>query len=432
MTATPAEIRQRAKHLSRTELETLQLERLNQLLATTLPTNTFYAQKLDGIELPLRSLDDLKRLPLTTKEELIEGVDESGVGPHRTYPIEQYTRMHRTSGTQGQAITILDTSEDWQWWVDTWQFVLDAAEITNRDRALMAFSFGPFIGFWSAYDALVARGALVIPAGGLTTLARLDLLRQSGATCVCCTPTYAMRMAQVAADSHFPLAACDVEKIIVAGEPGGSIPAVRDRIETSWNARVYDHSGATEIGPWGFPDVQRTGLHIAETEFIAEFIDQHTGEEASIGSLSELVLTPLGRCGMPLIRYRTGDLVYPVWSHSPDDCRFVLLESGVLGRTDDMVIIRGVNVFPSSIEEIIRSFPEIDEFRVTVRRREEMDELSIEVEDQAEQPERITRELQLRLGLRIDVTAVPVGTLPRYEAKSRRFVDERPREIRRA
>ena len=158
---------------------------------------------------------------------------------------------------------------------------------------------------------------------------------------------------------------------------------------------------------------------------MAEFINYETGVPAAEGELSELVLTTLGRAGNPVIRYRTGDLVRPRWSAQDENIRFVFLEGGVLGRVDDMLIIRGVNILPSSVEQVIRSFPEVAEYRITAQREGALDRLKVEVEDHQQSPDRIAAELQLRLGLKIEVAAVPIGTLPRFEGKAERFFDRR-------
>lgn len=421
--------RRRLEALDRAALADYQLGRLNELLATILPDNPLYADKLASGPQRLEHLDQLSEWPLTTKEELLSDDTRKHLPSNLTWPIERYVRYHQTSGTRGRPLSVCDTAADWRWWIDSWQYVLDAAEITSADRAFLAFSFGPFIGFWSANDALTARGAMTIPGGGMNTLARLDLMRRTGATALFCTPTYAMHLVEVAAENHINLAHFDVRKIVVAGEPGGSVPATRERIENAWNARVTDHSGASEVGPWGYGDREGRGLHVLEAEFIAEFHSVETGDRlASDGSaeaeLSHLVLTSLGRPGMPILRYRTGDLVKPIWTHDGSN-RFVLLDGGVLGRADDMMVIRGVNIFPSSIEQILRSFPETVEFRLTARKRGEMDELIVEVEDRLQQPERIAKELELRLGLKVEVRLVPIASLPRFEAKGARFVDRR-------
>ena len=432
MTSLSFDQRRDLEMLDRRTLERLQLEKLNRLLAAVLASNKFYGRKLSGCPRELASLDELAKLPFTVKDELQPEGGEA-FAANLTYPVEAYTRCHETSGTHGRPLAVFDTPDDWQWWVDGWQFVLDAAELTSSDRAFLAFSFGPFIGFWSAFDAIVARGALAIPGGGLGSLARLELLRTTRATALFCTPTYALRLAEVAAEHKIEIRHLPVEKIVVAGEPGGSVPTIRERIERAWDASVVDHAGATEVGPWGFADAAGRGLAVNESEFIAEFISLATGHAAEEGELAHLILTTLGRIGAPVIRYQTGDLVRPTWPKSGPN-RFVLLEGGVLGRADDMMIIRGVNIYPSAIEQILHGFPEVVEYRLTARKRGELDELVIDVEDHLERPARIAEELRIRLGLKVEVHAVPAMSLPRFEGKGRRFVDERvekDRETRR-
>ena len=416
------ETRQRLTSLPRESLESHQLSRLNALVQHARENNAFYREQLSDLT-PLQSLRDLRQLPITNKNDLISR-SHAGFAANLSFPVDRYVRFHRTSGTHGEPLVVLDTEEDWRWWIDTWQYVLDAANVVPTDRAAMAFSFGPFIGFWSANDAIADRGAMVIPCGGMDTVSRIHLIETCQATVVLCTPTYALRMASVARENSIDLHKNQVSRIIVAGEPGGSLASVRDRIQSAWNAKVVDHSGASEVGPWGFSDSEQRGLHVIESEFLPEFISVETGNEAKEGELSELYLTPLGRFGSPLIRYRTGDLVRPVWDHGLP-ARFVLLDGGVLGRADDMMIIRGVNIFPSSIEQILREFEEVEEFRMIAFKSNEMDQLEIEVEDRLNDSERIANELRIRLGLTIKVTRVKLGSLPRFEAKGRRFVDKR-------
>ena len=427
---TTAAERRQLECLNAESLSTHQLECLNRLLSSTLPANKFYSSKYSGLSIPicesgaLESLNQLDQLPFTFKDELIGNESSAGFASNLTYPIEEYSRFHRTSGTRGRPMIVLDTASDWHWWMETWQYVLDSADMSSSDRVVMAFSFGPFIGFWSAFDAAVERGALVAPTGAMTTIARLELIRSIKATIIFCTPSYALHMAEVAKENQIDVGNLAVEKIIVAGEPGGSIPAVRDQIESFWNAKVIDHSGASEVGPWGYADPASRGIYVNEAQFIAEFLTIESGETADEHELSELVLTTLGRAGSPVIRYRTGDLVRPTWNDD-QPCNFVLLDGGVLGRTDDMMIIRGVNVFPTSIEQILRGFPEVVEYRLTVFKEASMDQLKIEIEDRLEDPARVVTELNVRLGLRVDVKCVPMGSLPRFEAKGKRFIDQR-------
>ena len=424
MLRTTYDDRRRLAQLPREKLREHQFSRLCALLAELKTHNRFYAEKLAGVPLPLHSLDDLAKLPYTFKDELAAHPAAGDFAANLTYPLPRYVRYHRTSGTRGRPMAVLDTAEDWQWWMETWQYVLDAADVGPEDCVVMAFSFGPFIGFWSAADAAVSRGAMVVPTGGMNTLARVEMLRTTQATVVCCTPSYALRMAEVAEENQINAAALKVRKIIVAGEPGGSLPHVRRRIEEAFGAQVIDHAGASEVGPWGYGDAEQKGLHVIESEFIAEFLSVVSGGPAADGELAELVITPLGRVGSPVIRYRTGDLVRPRFRHG-GQTQFVLLEGGVLGRADDMFIVRGVNIFPSSIDQIIRGFPEVVEYRAIVTRTANTDALTIEIEDRLASPQRVAQELRLRLGLKVDVCCVPLGTLPRFEGKGSRVVDQR-------
>ncbi len=427
MNPTTTAERRRLESLARVELERYQLQRLNALLNEVLPANSLYAQKFERLKRPVESLAEYAQWPFTFKEELIGPASAGGVARNHTWPSERYSRFHQTSGTSGHPMVLLDTPDDWRWFLECWQYVLDGAGITSDDRALMAFSFGPHIGFWAGYEALTERGALVIATGGMSSVQRLEMARQHSPTVVCCTPSYALHMAEVGAQNSIDVGTLGVRLLLLAGEPGGSIPAVREKLQSLWNATVHDHCGATEIGAWGYGDPNGNGLHVIETEFIAEFLSLATGAAAQDGEEAELVITNLGRAGCPVFRYRTGDVVRPTWKF-PGANRFVMLDGGVLGRNDDMLVVRGVNVFPSSIDHILRSFPEIVEYRATVYKVSEMDRLRIEVEDRLEQPDRLAGEFHLRLGLRVEVEAVPLGTLPRFDGKGRRFIDQRIRE----
>lgn len=419
--------RDELRALSAAPLRSLQLDRLNKLLETA-SRQPFYASRLADVALPLTSLDQLSSIGPIHKNDLI--AEQRGM-PGRIFerPRREYTRLHQTSGTRGWPMPVLDTPADWQWWLECWGYVLDAADVTPDDVAMMAFSFGPFIGFWTANDALVARGATVVPGGGMSSEARLQLIEDHRCTIVCCTPTYALHLASVAADRGIDLAGGSVGRIIVAGEPGGSVPVVRERIEQAWGAKVVDHSGASEVGAWGVGSVDGRGLHVIETEFIAErlrFDEDPNGTPVEEGEEAELVLTNLGRFGGPAIRYRTGDIVRGFEDHDYA-CRFLWLAGGVLGRADDMMVIRGVNVFPSSVEAIVREVDATAEFRMIATRRDEMDQLSIEIEadDETEKLNRLSELLRDRLAMRVRVDAVATGTLPRFEAKAQRWIDRR-------
>ena len=417
--------------MSRDGLADMQLRKLQALLAEVWGRNAFYTAKLKaaGIEPGgIRSLDDFARLPVTTKYELMaDQAAHPPFGANLTYPLEAYVRYHQTSGTTGGApLRVLDTEASWDWWGRCWAYVLSGAGLTAGDRLFSAFSFGPFIGFWAAVEGARKIGAMMIPGGGRDSLQRLELMRETGTTALCCTPTYALRLAEVARESDFDMRMLTVRATVHAGEPGANVPATKRRIEEAWGAKCYDHAGASEVGAHSFEcEAQPGGSHVIESEFIVEVLNPQTGESVPLGQRGELVITNLGRFGFPVIRYRTGDMV--ALNTAPCACgrTFARYEGGILGRADDMVTVRGVNVFPSAVENIVRRFKEVDEFRVTVRTVREMDEMDIEVElaDGANPAlaAAVGQAIDSALSFRPNVSLVPRGTLPRFELKARRF-----------
>jgi phenylacetate-CoA ligase len=383
--------------------------------------NAFYDRKLkkwNGVS---------RDIPFTTKAELVEDQrSHPPFGSNLTFPLERYTRFSQTNGTTGQPLRWLDTQESWDWMCGNWRRVFEAAGVTANDRIFFAFSFGPFLGFWVAFEAAARMSCLAIPGGGMRSAARLRMILDCEATVLCCTPTYAIRLAETAAEEGIDLSECKIRRVIVAGEPGGSIKATQARIESLWRgAKVVDHHGMTEVGPvsYGCPKRERV-LHIIESSYIAEVMDPATGAAAQKG---ELVLTNLGRVGSPLIRYRTGDIVERSANEQCECGTFdMALEGGILARTDDMVVIRGVNLYPSAIEEIVRSCDGVAEYRVEIRTERALTELSIQVEpsdgNEAGLVHRLELALRNALGLRVPVVAVSRGSLPRFEMKAQRWV----------
>ena len=369
----------------------------------------------------LRGWDDFTRLPLTSKRELVDDqAAHAPFGSNLTYPVERYVRVHQTSGTTGAPLRWLDTQASWEWWARCWGFVLAGAGVRPDDRAFFPFSFGLFVGFWAGFEGARALGALAIPGGGQDSPARLATLEALGATVLVCTPSYALHLLQVARERGIDAAKLPVRITVHAGEPGAGIPSVRARIEAGWGARAFDHAGMTEMGAYGYECQAQSGLHVNESEFVAEVIDPATGAPAAEG---ELVLTNLGRLGSPLIRYRTGDRVRLAATPCACGRTFARLEGGILGRLDDMLIVRGVNVFPSAIEAIVRRFP-VAEFQIEVFRAGELDEVRVlvEVDGGADGARRVQEGLRAGLGIRLDVAAVTAGSLPRFELKARRVV----------
>ena len=413
------------------KLQTLQLQKLGDMLAQINGHNPFYTTKLTAAgatPADIQSLEDLADLPFTTKSELVQAQsDRPPFGANATYDESAYTRFHQTSGTTGVPLRVVDTAESWAWWGACWGYVLAGAGLTAHDRLFVPFSFGPFIGFWAAVGGARELGAMMIPGGGRGSSQRLHLMRELAVTAMCCTPTYALRLAEVARENNFDLSDIPMRITIHAGEPGANIPATKSRIEKTWQAQCFDHAGASEVGAHSFEcQIQPGGTHIIESEFIAEVIDPGTGKAVPDGEAGELVITNLGRIGYPVIRYRTGDLVK--FNRQPCECgrTFGRFDGGVIGRADDMVIVRGVNVFPSAVENLVRRFETVDEFRVRVTRRQEMAELNIELEcidgaDTESTRRAVQQQFQNLMGLRPSISIVPRHSLPRFDLKAKRF-----------
>jgi phenylacetate-CoA ligase len=415
----------------REAIEARQIDRLREMLENILPANDFYRRKFASAE-PERidSLERLQGLPFTTKSELVEDQqDHPPFGSDLTFPPERYIHIHQTSGTTGKPLYWLDTEESWQWWGQCWKMIFEAAGVRPGDRIYFAFSFGPFIGFWSGWEGARHLRAMAVSGGGQSTAQRIKSIIEYGATVLVCTPTYALHMASEARKAGIDLAGQSAVRITIhAGEPGASIPSTKKMIEESWGAKCYDHAGATEVGAFGFECQSQPGaIHVNEEEFIIEIINSNTGEQAPPGEKGELVITNLGRSCSPLIRYRTGDLVQSRRQSCACGRPFILLEGGVLGRADDMIIVRGVNVFPSAIENVLREFPEIDEFRVEIFERAAMKEIKFILEPRLDPSavaglsEKVRQRVRERIGLRPEIEVVAPGTLPRFELKARRF-----------
>ena len=416
----------------RAAIESSQLEQLRSLVAELIPANKFYTQKLQaaGVGFDIASLADFSaRFPFTTKAEL--AADQLANPPHGTnltYPLNCYTRFHQTSGTSGTPLRWLDTPESWDAMIENWSEVFRAAGVGAGDRVMFAFSFGPFLGFWLAFESAERLGCLCLPGGGLSSAARLQMMCDNKANVLCCTPTYALRLAEVAAEEKIETQSLRIKTIIVAGEPGGSIPATRAKLESLWpGTRIFDHHGMTEVGPVTYECPQRPGvLHVIESAYYAEVIDPATSKPAESG---ELVLTTLNRTGSPLLRYRTGDLVKRGLQNVVCGCgrNDLALIGGILGRADDMIIVRGVNVYPTSVEQIIRGFSEVKEYRVRIARNNSLVEIQIEIEpaascrDVAALAARVASAFETTHSLRVPVSVVAPGILPRFEMKAMRW-----------
>ncbi|MEM7600608.1 MAG: AMP-binding protein [Verrucomicrobiota bacterium] len=420
----------------RPRIEEKQLKKLRSLIGELRKGNDFYRPRLEsaGLDESVGSLGEFtSRMPFTTKMDLVWDREEfPPYGTNLTYPISQYSRFCQSSGTTRGPLPSLDTNDSWSAMLDCWDAVFDAAGITTDEVVFFAFSFGPFLGFWTAFESATRRGNLSIPGGGLSSKARLQAMVTYDASVLCCTPTYALRLGEVFAETGSEeIGSYRLKKIVVAGEPGGSLPEVRQRISDLWKgAEVFDHHGMTEVGPVTYEHREHPlNLCVIDSSYLAEVIDRETHEEAKPGEKGELVITTLTRTACPLLRYRTGDLVEKSFfqPEGADESVFCL-KGGILGRVDEMVVIRGVNIYPTAVEKIIRGFSDVVEFQVIQTTRQSMAELEVSLEAGPRAPadlaEKVAKELGDAFTLRIPVRLVEPGSLPRFEFKSKRWIKQ--------
>jgi len=433
----------KAETMPREQLQALQLHKLRHLCQWAYARSPFHRRKFDAAGFrpeQLRTLDDLRRIPFMTREEWMDAqVAQPMFGDLLATDPVHAIRYHLTSGTSGRTpIRVLDGMKDWEWIAEMWCYGFWGFGVRPSDVVYFAFGYGSFIGFWGAHYCCEKIGALVIPGGAQTTEARVRQIAQMGVTTVCSTPTYALRLWQAATELGIDLAASRVDKLIVSGEPAGSIPAVKRQLEQAWGAKCGDTAGMTEIGTIMIFECshQPGGTHIIEDHFIEEVVDPASGEPVGYGELGERVVTSFGRGFIPLLRYRSKDMVVKV-PHTACTCgrTFDLYDGGIRGRWDDMKLVRGTNVYPRAVEAIVREYDAIDEFQIYLWRKDDIqDEITIKVElkpgREAEWPALQTRLAQdladAHEGLRFNVERVDYGTLPRFELKAKRLVDARP------
>jgi phenylacetate-CoA ligase len=377
----------------------------------------------------------LRRLPFTTKDELKQNqLEHPPWGDVLAVPIADVVRVHLTSATTGRPLAFLDTAADWYGFYHSYARSLHAFGVRRTDMVMAAFSYGPWIGYWSGFYAAQDLGCLVYPVGGLSTEQRLDALLAYPITVLGCTPSYALFLAEAAAKKGIDLAKDTKLRITWhTGEPGASIPATKARIEAAFGGRAYDLPGLTEIAAWGFECEARAGLtHVHEDYVYPEVLDEQE-RPVKPGEQGELVFTSLYRKAMPLLRYRTRDIVQLAARRCPCGRTLVAFEGGVLARLDDMKKVRGIIVYPRRIEELVRPHRAVDEFQIVFRRVAGLDDIlvrldpspSLAVDERARLGETLARDLQLGLGIRVSVEVGEPGSLPRWDHKARRVKDER-------
>ncbi len=384
-----------------------------------------------------RSLDDLRRLPLTKKADYSASVAATAPwGEFVAVPRERIARIHFSSGTTAAPVPQYWTAKDLERWADLYARYAHAQGIGPGDIFQCLFTYTWFVGGLGATAGFQRLGATVIPAGSQETERQIRTIFEFGTTVLCGTPSFMVHLGAVAQEMGYDPAASTVRRIIVGGEPGGAVPATRRRIEELWGARCCDAYGSLEFQPIGFDCPAQGGPHLAEDFAHAEIIDAETGEPVEDGTPGVLVLTHLDKEAGPLVRWWTGDVVCR--DSRPCACgrTHARLVGGVRGRADDMLVIRGINLFPSAVEEVVRSTPGLsDEYRIVVDASVRSADtglpnaIRLQVEalpgtDAARVAAELATAVKDRLRVRAVVEALPLGTLPRAQHKAKRLVVE--------
>ncbi|HOP47788.1 MAG TPA: phenylacetate--CoA ligase family protein [Desulfobacteraceae bacterium] len=388
----------------------------------------------------IRSFEDIRKVPKVNKAMMrdIQRKAPFPYGDALCVPLEEATEFHQTSGTTGYPIYQPDTWQDWEWWSESWSYILWAQGYRARDRVFLPFGYNVFVAFWAAHYAAEKVGCEVVPGGVLDTQARILKIDELRPTAMMATPTYILGMADTAKNKMgLNPEKMSIRKITCAGEPGALIPGTKKRMEEAWGAKVFDHAGATEIGAWSFEcEDQPGGLHVNEAFFLVEIEDIQTGEIIEEPNRrGKMIITALDRQAQPCIRFDSSDVIG--WSDEKCSCgrTFRLLKGGLIGRADDITKVKGVLLSPAAIEEVVRSMKGLgDEYEVVVDKAGVVDRITLKYEilpdlegDKEKIEDELKDHLRLKTNLGYKLEAFKYGTLPRYEVKAKRFKDLRPK-----
>ncbi len=428
--------------LPRERMEMLQLKKFRRIMRWAYEHSRFHRSLYEAAAIKpddIQTFEDVRRVPKVEKSMMlpIQRKDPFPYGDALCVPLEEVTEFRQTSGTTGQPVYQPDTWQDWEWWSECWATLLWAQGYRPRDRVFVPFGYNVFVAYWAGHYACEKIGCETVPGGVLDTKARILKMQELKATAMMATPTYVLGMADTAVNKLGlnPAVELDIRRITCAGEPGALIPATKKRMEQAWNAKVFDHAGATEIGAWSFECESQPGaLHVNEGMFLAEIEDLDTGEIITErGRRGKLIITALDRIAQPCIRFDSKDIIE--WSDEQCDCgrTFRLIPGGVVGRSDDITKVKGVLLAPSAIEDVVRSIAGFgDEYEVVVEKRGDIDHILLKVElteDAASRPDemkaKLQTELRVKTNLGYEIELHPFGSLPRYEVKAKRFKDLR-------
>jgi phenylacetate-CoA ligase len=425
------------------KLRQLQLMKFKEIFTWAYEHSKFYHQLYTdaGIEPgDIKTFDDIRRVPKIEKSMMrdIQGKDPFPYGDILCVPLEEITEYRQTSGTTGQPIYQADTWQDWEYGTESFAYSLYAQGYRPIDRLFVPFGYNIFVAFWAYHYAGEKLGCEIIPGGVLNTEARILKIQELKATAMGATPTYVLGMAETARKIGInPPTDLSIRKITVAGEPGGSIPATRKRMEEAWGAKVYDHVGSTEIGHWGWECRYQAGLHANEALFLVEIEDIDTGQSIDKpGQKGKMVVTTFNRMAQPCIRFDVKDIIQ--WSTQQCDCgrTFRILDGGIMGRVDDITKVKGVLLSPTAIEEVVRDIPQLsDEYLVVVTKKGDIDDITLKVEIHPEYRDEeasikvvLVDQLRVKTNLGYNIEFHEFGSLPRSQVKSRRFQDQRPKQ----
>jgi phenylacetate-coenzyme A ligase PaaK-like adenylate-forming protein len=428
--------------MPREELRELQWRKLQKLLLHVYAGSPFYRERMNSAGCrpdQLETLDEyLRRFPILTRQDIMSA--QALAPPYGTLAAIDprfAMRHHQTSGSTGQPpVRTFDTARDWAWAADMWATGLYGMGIRDTDRAAVAFGYGLFIGFWGLHYALEKIGCTTIATGSFDSEKRIQLLIDQAITVVACTPTYALRLALTAKNMGIDLAGdTQVRVVVTSGEPRPE--TTKRAISDTFDAFVGDTAGMTEAATiFMFECVEEPGgSHIIEPDYIEEVLDPETMQPVGYGERGVRVMTSLGREGICMFRYWTNDLVVKL-PHTTCRCgrTWDIYEAGIQGRHDDMRKIRGVWFVPSMVEDVVRAFPDIDEYQCVLDTIDALDTLIIQIEPRAELTEADQEALRVRFGQeakrtlsitpRVEIAAP--DSLPRFEMKAKRFRDARP------
>jgi phenylacetate-CoA ligase len=432
--------------MSRDRLDTLHLQRIQSLVRYAYDNTSFYRRKFDSAGLrpeDIQSLDDFKRLvPLTDKSEFIELQQERPpYGDTLALPMEMVSHHCETSGTTGLPLSIPYSMLDTVRYGESWCYGYWALGIRPSDTMYFAFSWGNFAGFWSAYWGARRLGCRVISGGGLDTKGHIQAILRMKPTVLVSTPTFALRMAAVAAEMGVDIANGPIRFTFHAGEPGPTaLPGMREQIEKAWGAKAGELLGIAEIDAIAPGCPEGDGVHVNEMNVYSWSLDPSTGREVGEGEIGENIVTGYANTAQPLLNYRTHDIV-----RRRTTCKcgrtWTKFEGSVLGRTDFMVTVRGTNVYQTAVENVLSKVPGVSmHYELVLSHEGGNDQMTVRFEplpSVAEaQRDDIAREAAERihqaLHVRLQVVPVLPGSLPRFDLKTKRIIDQRPKELRRA